>query len=76
MKDSRSMTDGEFRGIVLYRKMVEGEILLTIRKDRESIEQTYTKIGWGIDPSRACVLMSHEFIIQPSGRLAVVRCIH
>jgi len=57
-------------GIVLYRKMVEGEILLTIRKDGQSTEQTYTKIGWGIDPSKGCVLMSHDFIVQSSGSLA------
>ncbi len=70
------MIDAEFSGIVLYRKMVEGEILLTIRKDGQSIEQTYTKIGWGIDPSKDCVLMSHDFIVQSSGRLAVVKCKH
>jgi len=70
------MIDGEFSGIVLYRKMVEGEILLTIRKDGQSMEQTYTKIGWGIDPPKGCVLMSHDFIVQSSGRLAVVKCKH
>jgi len=70
------MIDGEFSGIVLNRKMVEGEILLTIRKDGNSMEQTYRKIGWGIDPSKGCVLMSHDFIVQPSGRLAVVNCRH
>ncbi len=73
---ARSIMDGEFTGIVLYWRMVEGETLLTIRRDDESMEQTYTKIGWGIDPSKGCVLMSHEFIVQPSGRLAVVKCLH
>jgi len=70
------MIEGEFSGIVLSRKMVEGEIMLTIRRDGQSIEQTYTKIGWGIDPSKGCVLMPHDFIVQSSGRLAVVKCRH
>ena len=70
------MIDGEFSGIVLYRKMVEGEILLIIRKDGQLMEQTYPKTGWGIDPSKSCVLMSHDFIVQSSGRLPVVKCKH
>jgi predicted RNA binding protein YcfA (HicA-like mRNA interferase family) len=68
--------DGDFCGIILYWRMVEGETLLTIRRDGESMEKTYEKIGWGVDPSKGCVLMSHEFIVQPSGRLAVVECHH
>jgi hypothetical protein len=70
------MSDGEFSGIVLYRRMVEGEILLTIRRNGEPREQTYKKIGWGINPSKRCIPMSHEFMVQPSGRLAVVKCKH
>jgi hypothetical protein len=68
--------DREFTGIVLYWRMVEGETLLTIRRDGESTEETYMKIGWGVGPSKGCVLMSHEFIVQPFGRLAVVKCHH
>lgn len=70
------LEDGILSGIIIYCRQVEGETLVTVLADSESTLRTYESIGWGIQVSDKCFLKSHEFVVQPSGRVAIAKCKH
>jgi len=69
----RKLAEGTFSGIVIHSRQVEGETLVTVLADGESHLRTHESIGWGIRISTDCFLKSHDFLVQPSGRIAVVK---
>ena len=66
----------EFAGRILRLGTSYDMVLVTVRRNGDSHEQTYPLDRWGIYPTNDCLRFQHEFRVKPYGKLQITKCKH
>ena len=69
-------TAEEFAGRILRLGTSYDMVLVTVRRNGDSHEQTYLLDRWGIYPTNDCLRFQHEFRVKPYGKLQITKCKH